>query len=107
MALDLITVLLMVRESHAQQRRDLLSENCERDAVTGELILATFNTEAWDGLCEIDRWLEMIDASLIAAGTDPQPPAPDPVPSNVVYLSARNQRAVRAARSDGWTGGAA
>lgn len=105
MALDPIMVLLMVRESHAQQRRDLLAENCERDAVTGDLILATFNTEAWDGLCEIDRWLEMIDASLIAAGTDPQPQSA-PAPSNVVYLHVRNLRPVRAVQSDGWGGAA-
>jgi hypothetical protein len=91
MALDPITMLLMVREEKAQERRDLISDCCDHDAVTGQPILAT-----------LERWLEQIDACLIAAGTDPQP-QPQPAPSNVIPLPVRSIRPVRAAPSDLWS----
>lgn len=105
-AIDPITMLLMLREEKAQDRRDLISDCCDHDAVTGEPIRATMDEDAKADVAALERWLEQIDACLINVGADPEP-KPEPAASNVIALPVRNLRPVRAAQSDGWAGGPA
>lgn len=102
MAIDPITMLLMVREEKAQERRDLISDCCDHDAVTGEPILATMDEDAKADVATLERWLEQIDACLIAVGTDPEPkPEPAHVTSNVITLPVRSIRPAALALIDG------
>jgi len=102
MAIDPITMLLIVREWHAQERRDLLADFCDRDVVTGRPILATLDPLMADVVAAEDRLLAQIDETLIAAGIDPQPQE-----TNVVVLPARGVLPIRLVPRDPWTGGTA
>lgn len=105
MAPDPITTLLIVREWHAQERRDLLSDFCDHDVVTGQPIVATLDPLMQDAVDAEERLLAMIDETLIARGVDPDPQIDGS--SKVINLNARRVMKVRAAVSDGWTGDAA
>ncbi len=89
----------------ADERNALLNDCCDRHPLTGEPDHASLPPDRASVIEEYDTLLRVADEALIATGTDPQPQ-----PTNVVvlpFLSARTLRPVRAARSDGWTGGAA
>lgn len=98
----LSTALLTAREFIAEERRSLLDDFCAHDLVTGQPILATMDAGSAEIIAEFDEMLAQIDEALIEAGIDPQPQ-----PTNVVVLPVRSLRPVRAAPSDGWTGGSA
>lgn len=104
MAIDPITMLLMLREEKAQERRDLINDCCDHDAVTGSPILATMDEDAKTDVAMLERWLEQIDACLINVGADPEPKLePAPVASNVITLPVRSIRPALAVQSDGWS----